>query len=79
MPKQRNHQHHRRRGPIREGLQVPQQFWFGRNSATQYPEDWETRPPNLFVLARVYVIAAAIVLGLALLGGMLVWLFGGVH
>ncbi len=77
MPKQRNHQHHRRRGPFREGLQLPVPVWFGRNRVTEYPEGWVTRPPQPFLWVKSYAIAAVVVLGLALLGGVFVWLFGG--
>lgn len=76
MPKQRNHQHHRRRGPIHDGLQLPRYGWFYRGPSVQYPEGWETRPPRTFWLLRMYLIVAAIGVGAILLLGLLLTFFG---
>lgn len=79
MPKQRNHQHHRRRGPFREGgqLQLPQLRWWGKGPYYQYPESWVTRPLRAFWLFRMYLLVGAGFVGLVFLVAFLAFLFGG--
>jgi hypothetical protein len=79
MPKQRNHQHHRQRGPLRAGggLQLPQTRWGMKGPYTIYPEGWVTRPPRFQPLLLLYsgITAGMIVLSAA--AALLIWLFGG--
>lgn len=71
MPKQRNHQHHRRHGGAQTGFQQPLVGWF----SAWYPDSWIRRPfPTRqlgFIYVRVAVVSAALVFGLALLLALL--------
>jgi hypothetical protein len=79
MPKQRNHQHHRRRGVQLTGLRFPQPTFsrFSDLMGTRFPAGWVQRPLNLRLLLLVYLGAAAAVLALVTVAALAIWLLGG--
>jgi hypothetical protein len=79
MPKQRHHQHQRRRGVPLTGLRLPHTTFirFQGIPDVRFPDGWVTRPLNLRLLVLVYVGAAAAIAALAGVAAVVLWLFGG--
>jgi len=78
MPKQRHHQHHRRRGVPLTGLRLPRTtFMFQGIPDVRFPAGWVTRPLNFRPLVLIYAASVAVIMALAALAVVVIWLFGG--
>jgi len=85
MPKQRNHQHHRRRGAMRGGLQLPWVSYsdppFVGSPTVHYPDGWTRRPfqtRKIIIFTVVVAVAfVTLVFGVALLVAAFGALSGG--